>query len=175
MGTRKTTQLSEISIPVGTSDPAYKKNQMPKDTHKHSNKNVLERYCMYLFVINYSVLPCIKISCTFWSFTQLFTSSWSCGLSLRTGLKLSTSSCVKTTTITHVSNQFFLMRHDISNFLLRVSFFFFLPISAIFLLRFVCLVVSSIPQETWWKYKARKKPFCFGVLQQIQEITYAYP
>lgn len=44
-------------------------------------------------------LPCIKISCTFWSLSQPFTSSWSWGLSLNTGLWLSTSS-LKTPTST---------------------------------------------------------------------------
>lgn len=36
--------------------------------------------------------PCMKISCTFWSLSQPFTSSWSWGLSLNTGFWLSTSS-----------------------------------------------------------------------------------
>lgn len=44
-------------------------------------------------------LPCIKISCTFWSLSQPFTSSWSWGLSLNTGFWLSTSS-LKTATST---------------------------------------------------------------------------
>lgn len=37
-------------------------------------------------------LPCMKISCTFCSFSQLFTSSWSWWFSLNTGFWLSNSS-----------------------------------------------------------------------------------
>lgn len=54
---------------------------------------------------NVTVLPCINISWTFWSLTQALTSSWSCGQSLRTGLKLSTSSYKQTTKHQHIISQ----------------------------------------------------------------------
>lgn len=76
MGTRQMSKLSEISIPVGKFGPRQYKIKCPKALINNSNKKgFVRKKEMYLLEFNYNVLPCIKISCTFWSFTQLFTSS----------------------------------------------------------------------------------------------------